>query len=67
MTGFEEKTMWKLLPWAPIALGMLLTAWAVVVDHGAIATYNDASMPGDPSFVAVAEDGAFIQAANLHK
>lgn len=66
MSGFDEKTVWKWMPWAPIALGVLLTAWAAVADHGAIAAYNDAWMSGDSSFASVDND-PFLQTANLRK
>ena len=70
MTGISEKTVGKWLPFAPIALGVLLTAWAVLADHGSIASYNDAWTPGSgPTLTTefTALDDMPVQVSNLRK
>ena len=42
MTNTDQKTVWKWMPFAPIALGIVLTAWAALADHNPTAYYNEA-------------------------
>ncbi|HKW55203.1 MAG TPA: hypothetical protein VJO12_16040 [Stellaceae bacterium] len=68
MTDTEQKTVWKWMPFAPIALGIVLTAWAALADHNSTAYYNEAWMPA--SAVATeftGPDAMPIQVSNLGK
>src|SRR5260370_36717687 len=69
MTRITRKTLGKWVPFAPIALGILLTAWAVLADRGSIASATDAGAPGASAlmtqFTRLA--GPTLRAAHLQK
>jgi hypothetical protein len=69
MIRIDQKTVGKWVPFAPIAVGILLTAWAVLADHGSIASYNDALVPGAPTLTTefTSLDGTTLQVSNLQK
>src|SRR5258708_7994176 len=69
MTRSTRKTLGKWVPFAPIALGILLTAWAVLADRGSIASANDAGAPGASTLMTefTSLDGTTLQASNLQK
>lgn len=69
MIRIDRKTIGKWAPFAPIAVGILLTAWAILADHSSIASYNDALAPGAPTLTTefTSLDGIPVQVTNLRK
>jgi len=69
MTRIDQKTVGKWVPFAPIAVGILLTAWAILADHGSIASYNDAWTPGSLTLTTefTSLDSTPLQVSNLRK
>jgi hypothetical protein len=69
MTRITQKTLGKWVPFAPIALGILLIAWAVLADHGSTASSNDAGGPGASTLTTefTSLDGTTLQVSNLQK
>ncbi len=69
MIRIDQKTIGKWVPWAPIAVGILLTAWAVLANHGSIASYNDASAPSGGTLMTefTSLDSTPLQVSNLRK
>ena len=69
MIRIDQKTIAKCVPFAPIAVGILLTVWAVLADHGSIASYNDAWTPGSSTLTTefTSPDSTPLQVSNLRK
>jgi hypothetical protein len=63
MTNTDQKTSGTWMPFAPIAIGVMLTVCAIVADHGSIAAYNDAQLTGvaSPSSAFAAADETTLQ------
>jgi hypothetical protein len=69
MTDTDQTSVWKWMPFAPIALGVVLTAWAALADHHSTAYYNEAWISGDSAVATefVGPDTMPIQVSNLRK
>lgn len=67
MTNTDQKTVWKWMPFAPIALGIVLTAWAAVANHNPTAYYNEAWVPGTVATEFAGPDAMPIQVSKLGK
>ena len=71
MTKIDRKTVGKWVPFAPIAVGIALTAWAALADHGSIAAYNDAWRPDDLTLSQTSEftslDTSTLRISSLRK
>jgi hypothetical protein len=67
MTNTDQQTVWKLMPFAPIALGIVLTAWAALANHNSTAYYNEAWIPGAVATEFAGPDAMPIQLSNLGK
>jgi hypothetical protein len=63
MTKPDQKTFATWMPFAPIAMGVVLTVCAILADHGSIAAYNDAQLTGvaSPSSVFAVADETTLQ------
>jgi hypothetical protein len=70
MTKINQKTIGKWVPFAPIAIGVALTAWAALADHSSVASYNDAWTPGvlnqTSEFTSI-DDSSAVQISSLRK
>ena len=67
MTNTDRDTAWKLMPFAPIALGIVLAAWAALANHDSTAYYNEAWTPGVMATELSGPDAMPIQLSNLRK
>jgi hypothetical protein len=69
MTKLDQKSVGKWMPFAPIAVGIVLTVCAILADHGSIASYNDARLPGAASLTAefAVADEMSVQVSSLRK
>ena len=62
-----DQTVWKWMPFAPIALGIVLTAWAALANHNPTAYYDEAWVPGAVAAEFAGPDAAPIQFSDLSK
>ena len=67
MTDTDQKSIWKWMPFAPIALGIVLTAWAAVANHNSTAYYDEGWVPGAVATEFAGPDAMPIQLSNLRK
>jgi hypothetical protein len=69
MTNTDQKTFGTWMPFAPIAIAIVLIVCAIAADRDSIATYNDAQLAGvasPPTEFAVAGKTT-LQVSSLRK
>jgi hypothetical protein len=67
MTNTDWNIIWKWMPFAPIALGIVVTAWVALASHNSTAYYNEAWVPGAVASEFAGPDAMPIQLSNLRK
>jgi hypothetical protein len=69
MTDTDQKTLGTWMPFAPIAIAIVLIVCAVAADRDSIATYNDAQLSGVASAATelAVTDKTTLQVSSLRK
>jgi hypothetical protein len=62
-----DRTVWKWMPFAPIALGIVVTAWVALANHNSTAYYDEAWIPGAVAAESAGPDAMPIQLSRLRK
>lgn len=62
-----DRIVSKGMPFAPIALGLVLTAWAALADRNPTAYYNEAWIAGAAATEFAGPDAMPIQLSRLRK